>query len=135
MENTTLEFGFRLDKPDKNGRIITKEVMEKALKDKLAEGGIPITMGSNCSRLDQCLSVDPSKKVGMIKEYDLDKLTADVELTANTPASEIMKELIGNEIPLSLGYRAVSSYHNGEIAKLDIISFEIIEQPKEKKDE
>ncbi|MCM1215931.1 MAG: hypothetical protein NC548_15600 [Lachnospiraceae bacterium] len=128
MENTTMQFGFKLDNPDKNGRIITKEVMEKALEDKLSKGSIPITIGSSYDRLDQCLSVDPSKKVGMIKEYDLDNLTANVELVANTPASEIIKELIGNEIPLSLGYRAVGHYHDGgEIDKLDIVSFEVIE--------
>lgn len=128
MENTTMEIGFRLNKPDRNGRIISKEVLEKALKEKLNQGGIPITMGSSYDSLDQCLTVDPSKKVGIIKEYDLDKLTANVELTANTPILDAMKELIADGVPLSLGYRAVSNYHNGEIIKLDIISFEVIEQ-------
>lgn len=129
----SLPLNFNVNKPDRNGRIISNEVMEKALKDKLANGGIPVTIGSSYDT--QKLTVDQTKKVGMIKRYDLDKLTADVEITTGTSAAEIMKEMIDAGIPLSLGYRAVGNCHNNEITKFNIISFEVRGHYKEGKDE
>lgn len=114
------------DKPDRNGRVFSREVLEKAFNDpKFKNGEVPVVIsprGMNCS-------VDPSTIVGFTNGVDLDRGKVSVRFTDTS----ILDLKSGD---LELGIRGTGNINSENIVEnLSITSLGLVAKRGEEKEQ